>query len=68
MDQPERADVAIVAGFKPACVIVLAALDGDILDSFAERAVSDNVGRVGVGKDKRAVGGGGPETFDQFIG
>ena len=50
MDQAEAADVAVVARFQPAAVIVLAALDGDVLDALAERAVGQDRGRIGVAK------------------
>ena len=35
VDQAIRADVAVVARFEAAGVIVLAAVDGDVLDAFA---------------------------------
>ena len=41
--RPKAADIAVVAGLDAARVIVLAALDGDVLDAFAERAVGEDV-------------------------
>ena len=55
VDQAEAADVAVVAGLEAARVIVLGAVDGDVLDALAERAVGQDAGRIGVGKDQRAV-------------
>src|SRR5207244_2147951 len=43
VDQAEGADVAVVACLEPARVIVLAAVDGDILDAAPERSVGDDV-------------------------
>ena len=63
VDQAEGADIAVVARLEPARVIVLAAVDGDILDAFAERAVGEDVGRIGVGEDQRAVRGGGAKRL-----
>ena len=68
MDEAEGADIAVVARLEPARVIVLAAVDRDVLDALAERAVGENVGRVGVGKDERAVRGGRAERLDQLVG
>ena len=51
VDNAERADVAVMARFEPARVIVLLTIDGDILDAFPERPVREDVGGVGVGKN-----------------
>ena len=38
VDEPERADVAVVARLQPARIIVFVPLDADVLDAFAESA------------------------------
>ena len=57
VDQPEAADVAIMSGGNAARIIVLRAVDGDIGDALAERAVSEDRGRIGFGERQRAVDG-----------
>ena len=67
VDEAEAADIAVVARFETARVIVLAALDGHVLDPLAERTVGENVGRIGVGEHQRAVRGGGAQTLRRVL-
>ena len=65
MHQSETADVAVVSRFQPATVVVLAALDGDVLHALSKRAVGQDRRRVGVRNDESAVPGRGAKALDQ---
>ena len=63
-----RGAAAGTAGILLGHVIVFGAVDGDVLDAFAERSIGEDVGRVGVGEHERAVGGSGAQAFDETRG
>src|SRR5206468_11355877 len=66
MDEAKGADIAVVTRFEPAGIIVVAALDCDVIDALAEGPVAKDGGRVGVCEHQGAVSRGAAESLDQF--
>src|SRR3954471_16626118 len=67
VNEAEGTDVAVVAGLEAARIIVLIAADLDILDAFAERSVGENVRRICIREDERAVRRGGPKSVHKVV-